>query len=98
MIKAFTTLQNPTDEHGRFFADGKRPMICERRCGITCMVRPWSDGRWQWSIYQQAGKRTSTGWKYSQYTRQDQEGFVATFAEGQEIVTRLYDKWMSENK
>ena len=70
-----------------------------RRHGIDVSVLPTKkDGVvvWKWSAEQKSAKLTGNGYKFSNYSRQWQEGFADTFEEGQQIVTDLYAKWMDE--
>jgi len=74
-------------------------MCHERRHGIEVYVLPTKkDGEvvWKWKATQYGAKLTSKGYKFSNYSRQWQEGFTDTFEEGQQIVTDLYAKWMDE--
>ena len=73
--------------------------LSTRRHGIDVYVLPTKkDGVvvWKWSAEQKSAKLTGNGYKFSNYSRQWQEGFTATFEEGQRIVTDLYAKWMDE--
>jgi len=75
------------------------PGISDRRTGIRVSVLPTlKDGVvvWKWSAEQKSAKLTGNGYKFSNYSRQWQEGFADTFEEGQQIVTDLYAKWMDE--
>ena len=70
-----------------------------RRHGIDVSVLPTKkDGVivWKWSAEQKSAKLTGNGYKFSNYSRQWQEGFVDTFEEGYKIVSDLYVKWMDE--
>ena len=74
--------------------------LSTRRHGIDVYVLPTKkDGVlvWKWSASQAGAKHLpSGGYKFSNYSRQWQDGFTNTFEEGQEIVTKLYQKWMDE--
>lgn len=73
--------------------------LSTRRHGIDVYVLPTKkDGVvvWKWSAEQKSAKLTGNGYKFSNYSRQWQEGFTTTFEEGQKIVTDLYAKWMDE--
>lgn len=75
------------------------PAISERRTGISVSVFPTIKNEkivWKWSAEQKSAKLTGNGYKFSNYSRQWQEGFADTFEEGQQIVTDLYSKWMDE--
>ena len=74
-----------------------KPCVCQRRCGIEFRVIPKVDGTWAWGIWQFGGKYKN-GWKYSNFTRQSQEGIVETFEEGYDLITKWYAKWMEESK
>jgi hypothetical protein len=74
-------------------------MCHERRHGIEVYVLPTKkDGEvvWKWKATQYGAKLTSKGYKFSNYSRQWQDGFTNTFEEGLQIVTDLYAKWMDE--
>ena len=74
--------------------------LSARRHGIDVYVLPTKkDGVvcWKWRASQAGAKHLSNGgYKFTNYPRQWQEGFTDTFEEGQEIVTKLYQKWMDE--
>ena len=74
--------------------------LSTRRHGIDVYVLPTKkDGTlcWKWSASQAGAKHLSNGgYKFTNYSRQWQEGFADTFEEGQQIVTDLYAKWMDE--
>ena len=78
--------------------------LSARRHGIEVDVLPTKkDGTlcWKWRAEQKSAKRIrkggkNCGYKFSNYSRQWQEGFTDTFEEGQKIVTDLYAKWMDE--
>ena len=82
-------------------SDDMLPAISDRRTGIRVSVLPTIKGEkivWKWSAEQKSAKLTGNGYKFSNFSRQWQEGFVDTFEEGQKIVTDLYTKWMEERK